>query len=79
MRMQSGLGKGIVQGGSRRTALMQSLPINHPDISEFVNVKKNRTELENANLSVIIPKDYRTGRFVSQIRDGGDIPLMFEG
>lgn len=79
MRMQSALGKGVVQGGSRRTALMQSLPINHPDIAEFVNVKKNRQELENANLSVIIPKNLNTHKLVEMIRSGKHLPLEFEG
>ena len=79
MKMQSGLGKGIVQGGSRRTALMHSLDINHPDIEEFINVKKDRKQLENANLSLIIPANMPAEFFVSAVKYGLDIPLQFDG
>lgn len=79
MHMQSGLGHGIVQGGSRRTALMQSLPLNHPDIREFLNVKKDREALTNANLSIIIPKSMPTYKLLEAIKNGDEIPLEWEG
>lgn len=45
-------GEIIQQGGSRRGALMLMLNDNHPDIEEFITVKKTPGRLEYANLSV---------------------------
>lgn len=48
----------IIQGGSRRGALMLTLPIWHPDIIEFINCKKTPGMMENANLSVMVTDDF---------------------
>src|SRR6266508_2702058 len=44
----------IQQGGSRRGALMLMLNDDHPDIEEFITVKRNLTRINHANLSVCV-------------------------
>jgi ribonucleoside-diphosphate reductase alpha chain len=45
----------IRQGGKRRGAGAALLDITHPDIIEFINVKKDKNKLNRVNLSVKIP------------------------
>lgn len=44
----------IQQGGSRRGALMLMLNDDHPDIEEFITVKRNLTRINHANLSICV-------------------------
>lgn len=44
----------IIQGGSRRGALMLMLDIDHPDVEEFITVKRTMGQITNANLSICI-------------------------
>lgn len=48
----------VEQGGSRRAALMFMLCDWHPDIEEFISVKKDHTRLTHANLSVAISDEF---------------------
>jgi len=48
----------VEQGGSRRAALMFMLWDWHPDLLEFINVKRDFTKLEHANLSVAVSNKF---------------------
>lgn len=56
MRIINGIADEIKSGGGRRSALMMALDIFHADIEEFLDVKLNRNELNNANVSVVFDK-----------------------
>jgi ribonucleoside-diphosphate reductase alpha chain len=61
----------IKQGGTRRGANMGVLRVDHPDIEEFVLVKRKPEELPNFNLSVAL-----TDRFMQAYEHDGEIPLV---
>lgn len=45
---------GLIGQKGRRGALMISLPINHPDIEEFIDVKLDLNNITKANISIMI-------------------------
>jgi ribonucleoside-diphosphate reductase alpha chain len=59
MRMYNEIGSHVKAGGNRRVALLAMLPVTHPDILEYLDVKLNKGELTNFNISVGI-----TNRFI---------------
>ena len=61
----------IKQGGTRRGANMGVLRVDHPDIMEFVALKKNPDEMTNFNLSVGLTKE-----FMEALEKGGEYHLM---
>lgn len=77
MKMQDGIANELRQGGGRRAALMQCLNINHPDLEEFLHVKLDRGELENANISVVL--NLPTDEFVRLVQEDGDIIMEYNG
>lgn len=79
MQLIDRVGDVIVGGGGRRMALMLCLDVNHPDLEEFLDAKLDQDELNNANISVVIPPGLESSEFVRRVRDGGDIELQFKG
>ncbi len=64
----------IQQGGSRRGALMLMLDDNHPDIEEFITVKRQAGKIEHANLSVCI-----SDKFMQAVKDDAGWDLVWQG
>lgn len=54
MEAASAVAHQVEQGGSRRAALMFMLWDWHPDLLEFIDVKRDLTKIEHANLSIAI-------------------------
>ncbi len=61
----------IKQGGTRRGANMGVLRVDHPDILEFISLKRDSREMENFNLSVGI-----TRAFMEAVEKDEDYPLI---
>src|SRR5579884_2505072 len=77
MRIENAALEEIRSGGGRRAARMMTLPINHPDIIEFLDAKLELNQLNNANVSVFFPDDPE--EFFDKVRNNEDIDLTFKG
>lgn len=64
----------IIQGGSRRGALMLMMNDDHPDIEEFITVKRTMGMVTNANLSVCV-----SDRLMEAVENDGDWELKWGG
>jgi ribonucleoside-diphosphate reductase alpha chain len=68
----------VKQGGKRRGAMMMTMNIDHPDIIEFIKVKRDHNQLNNMNLSVLLTDEFmetweRNGCFLAKDpQDGSD-------
>lgn len=49
---------GLIGQNGRRGALMLSMPINHPDIEEFIELKGDVNKITNANISVRVDDEF---------------------
>jgi len=61
----------VAQGG-RRGALMITMDVRHPDVFDFVNIKKDRTKVTGANISVNLRND-----FMEAVKNDEDYILRF--
>lgn len=63
---------GLIGQSGRRGALMISIPCNHPDLEEFIEVKNDLNKVTKANISVMITDD-----FMQAVRDRKKYNLTF--
>jgi ribonucleoside-diphosphate reductase alpha chain len=77
MQMINNVGDVIVGGGGRRMALMLDLNIDHPDLFEFMDKKLDSTELNNANVSVVLNRPGE--EWARMVRNREDYSLQFDG
>ena len=63
---------GLISQSGRRGALMLSLDVNHPDIEEFIDIKKDLNRVTKANISVKI-----TNEFMDAVKEDQDFDLEF--
>src|SRR5208283_4839675 len=61
----------IKQGGARRGANMGMLRIDHPDIIEFIKIKRDGRELANFNISVSV-----TDAFIEALKRDAEYDLI---
>jgi ribonucleoside-diphosphate reductase alpha chain len=63
---------GLIGQNGRRGALMLSMPVNHPDIEDFINIKSDLSKITNANISVRVDDN-----FMLAVHNNEDYELKF--
>tara|TARA_Y100000310_G_scaffold20609_1_gene19988 strand:+ start:3199 stop:5679 length:2481 start_codon:yes stop_codon:yes gene_type:complete len=61
----------VAQGG-RRGALMLTISVHHPQIRDFIKIKRNQTRITGANVSVRL-----TDEFMNAVESDSDVQLRF--
>jgi ribonucleoside-diphosphate reductase alpha chain len=64
---------GTIGQSGRRGALMITIADNHPDVLDFIKVKRNRTRVRYANISVRV-----SDAFMRAVEEDGSFDLAFE-
>jgi len=64
---------GTIGQAGRRGALMITIRVDHPDIFDFINVKKDLRKVNYANISVKV-----TDEFMNAVEKDGEFTLRFE-
>lgn len=63
---------GLIGQNGRRGALMISMPVNHPDIEDFINIKSDLNKITQANISVRVDD-----KFMNAVKNNKDYELTF--
>lgn len=63
---------GLIGQNGRRGALMISMPINHPDIEDFICIKSDLNKITQANISVRVDD-----KFMNAVKNNEDYELTF--
>ena len=61
----------VAQGG-RRGALMLTISVHHPQIRDFIKIKRDLTRVTGANISVRVTDD-----FMNAVKSGSDVELRW--
>jgi len=72
MRIWDSVCATLLSTGARRGAMMATLRCDHPDITAFIDAKREPHELRHFNLSVLV-----SDAFMQAVRQDRDWPLVF--
>ena len=61
-----------VAQNNRRGALMMTISVHHPDIETFINIKRDRTKVTGANISIRLSDE-----FMNAVKDEKDFELRW--